>query len=129
MNQGLLFIFLITLLSCKSANETARTGLNGKWVDLNTETDTLIFGYFGDKGSMILERGKDSINGFTLPKYGSGPYEYKLLTGDKISLRSYLSSNSEFNDYFFEQRGDKLTVEKFYDTITPGEILIFKKLE
>jgi hypothetical protein len=104
------------------------TGLDGKWVDINNATDTLTFGPFGGQESMILERGKEMRNGFLLPKYGSGPYEYELSPGDTISLRWYLSGSSNSNDYYFKQMGDKLIIEKFFDTITPGTMLTFKKL-
>ena len=128
MKQGLTIILALTLLSCTGDNVTTLTDLNGKWVDINTKTDTLTFGLFGDKESIILGRGKEKRDGFILPKYGSGPYDYKLLTGDKISLRWTLSSNSNFNDYYFKQSGDKLTIEKFFDTTTSGTMLTFKKL-
>lgn len=128
MKQGLVIIFVLALISCTSDNVTTLTDLNGKWVDINTKTDTLTFGLFGDKESMILGRGKEMRDGFMLPKYGSGPYDYKLLTGDKISLRWTLSSSSNFNDYYFKQTGDKLTIEKFFDTTTSGTMLTFKKI-
>jgi len=108
---------------------TTLADLNGKWVDINTKTDTLTFGLFGGKESMILGRGKETRNGFILPKYGSGPYDYNLLTGDKISLRWTLSSNGSFNEYYLKQSGDKLTIEKFFDPSTSGTMLTFKKLD
>ena len=128
MRQGLVILFALTLIGCTSDNLTTLTDLNGKWVDINTKTDTLTFGLFGDKESMILGRGKETRDGFILPKSGSGPYDYKLLAGDKISLRWTLLSNSNFNDYYFKQSGDKLTIEKFFDTTTSGTMLTFKKL-
>jgi hypothetical protein len=128
MKQGLIIIFALALLSCTSDNVATLTDLNGKWIDINTKTDTLAFELFGDKESMILGRGKETRDGFLLPKYGSGPYDYKLLIGDKISLRWTLSSNRNFNDYYFKQSGDKLTIEKFFDTTTSGTMLTFKKL-
>ncbi len=118
----------MALLSCTSDNVATLTNLNGKWIDINTKIDTLAFGFFGDKESMILGRGKETRDGFLLPKYVSGPYDYKLLIGDKFSLRWTLSSNCNFNDYYFKQSGDKLTIEKFFDTTTSGTMLTFKKL-
>lgn len=121
-------IFVLTFLSCTSDNVTTLTDLNGKWVDINTKTDTLTFGLIGDMESMILGRGEETKDGLVLPKDGFGSYDYKFLPGDKISLRWTLSSNSSFNDYYFKQSGDKLTIEKFFDTTTSGTMLIFAKI-
>ena len=128
MKNGLVIILLLTLLSCTNDNITTVTDLNGKWVDINTKTDTLTFGLFGDKESMTLGRGKEIRDGFLLPKFASGPYDYNLLPSDKISLRWTLSSNSNFKAYYFKQTGDKLTIEKFFDATTTGTMLTFKKI-
>ena len=129
MKHGLIIILALALLSCTSDNVTTLTDLNGKWVDINTNTDTLTFGFFGDKESMILGRGTETRDGFILPKYSSGAYDYKLLTDEKISLRWALSNSSNFNDYYFKQSGDKLSIENFFDTTTSGTILTFKKID
>lgn len=129
MKHGLIIALVLTLLSCSNDEVTTVTDLNGKWVDIHTKTDTLTFRLFEDQESMILGRGKEMRDGFLLPKYGSGPYEYKLLTDDKISLRWMLSSNANFNDYDFKQTGDKLTIEKFFETTTSGTMLTFKKIK
>jgi hypothetical protein len=102
--------------------------LVGKWIDVNTKTDTLTFGLIGGSAVMILARGNEIRDGSVLPKYGSGPYDYKLFTGDKISLHWTLSSNSTFTNYYFQQMGDRLTIEKFFDTSTSGTLLTFKKI-
>jgi hypothetical protein len=78
---------------------------------------------------MMLSRGMEMRTGFLLPKYGSGSYDYKLLTGDSISLRWSLSANSDFNDYYFKQEVDQITIEKFFDTTTSGILLTFKKVD
>jgi hypothetical protein len=128
MKHVLPIALVLTLLSCSNDDVTALTELNGKWVDINTKTDTLTFGLFGGQESMILGRGKETRGGFLLPKYGSGPYDYEVLTRDKISLLWTLSSNSNPKDYYFKQTGDKLVIEKFFDTTTSGTILTFKKI-
>jgi hypothetical protein len=128
MKQGSIIVFALSLLSCSTDNVTTSTELNGKWVDIHTKTDTLTFGLFGDQESMVLGRGREMRNGVLRPKIGAGPYNYELLTSDTISLRWTLSSNSNFNDYYFKQTGDRLTIEKFFDTTTPGTMLTFKKL-
>ena len=127
MKYGLVIILLLIVLSCTNDSVTTMTDLEGKWVDINTKTDTLTFGLFGDKESMILGRGKEIRNGFLLPKYGSGSYDYELLT-DTISLRWVASSNLNFKKYYFKQSGGKLTIEKFFDTTTTGTMLTFKKI-
>ncbi|MDH5381466.1 MAG: hypothetical protein OEW75_11470 [Cyclobacteriaceae bacterium] len=128
MKYGLLIIWAV-LISCTDEHlNMNQVSLEGKWVDINTTTDTLSFEIFGDRDSMVLERGKETRDGFLLPKYGSGPYEYKLISGEKISLRWSLSSSSFFNDYYFKQEGNTLTVEEFFDTATPGKLLTFKKI-
>src|SRR5688572_7711186 len=120
MKRGLIIVFALSLLSCSTDNVTTSTELNGKWVDIHTKTDTLTFGLFGDQESMLLGRGREMRNGSLRPKYGAGPYDYKLLASDTISLRWMLSSSGNFNNYYFKQTGDRLTVEKFFDATTPG---------
>ncbi len=128
MKYGLIIIIAV-LTGCTDENlDTNQVSLDGKWIDVNTKTDTLTFELFGDQESMILGRGKEMRDGFLLPKIDSGNYDYKLSTEDKISLRWTLSSNSDFNDYYFKQSGDKLTIEKFFDTSSSGNMLIFEKL-
>jgi hypothetical protein len=129
MKYGLL-IFLIVIVSCTGDSLFIEQGaLEGKWIDFNTKTDTLTFEFIGDKESMMLSRGMEMRTGFLLPKYGSGSYDYKLLTGDSISLRWSLSANSDFNDYYFKQEVDQITIEKFFDTTTSGILLTFKKVD
>jgi len=128
MKYGLVIILLLTVLSCTNDNVSTMTDLEGNWVDINTKTDTLTFGLFGDKESMILGRGREMRNGFSVPKYGSGSYEYNLLT-DTISLRWVASSNLNFKRYYFNRTGTKLTIEKFFDTNTSRIILTFKKID
>ena len=78
---------------------------------------------------MNLNRGRELRDGnpYTLPKYGSGPYDYTLLN-DKISLRWMLSSNSNFNDYGFEMSGNTLFIGNFYDSPS-GDLLTFERLD
>ena len=107
MKQGLIITLVLTSLACSDDNVTTLADLNGKWVDINTKTDTLTFGLFERQAFMILRRGKEIRKGFLLPKQGAGFYDYKLSTPDKISLRWMFSSTASFNDYYFEQTGDK----------------------
>ena len=129
MKYGLIIILMLTLLSC-SENETNITNssdLNGKWVDVETQMDTLSFELMGNTEIMNLNRGKEIRNGHLLPKYGSGPYEYKLLER-KISLYWMPSSSASFNDYYFKIIDDKLNIGNFYGSEF-GETLIFEKID
>jgi hypothetical protein len=128
MKYGL-FILIIFLSGCTYNNlNTNQVTLEGKWVDINSKTDTLSFGFFGGKESIMLGRGKEMRDGFLVPKYGSGPYDYKLLQVDKISLHWALSSNGSFIDYYFRQTGDRLIIGNFFNAANPGTLLTFKKI-
>lgn len=129
MKYGFLIIVLLTLLSCseEETNMVTSSDLNGKWVDVETLMDTLSFESIGNKEIMNLGMGKEIRNGHLLPKYGSGPYEYKLAEG-KISLYWMLSSNASFNDYYFKIIGNRLNIGNFYDSAS-GETLTFEKLD
>ena len=129
MKYGLTLIFVLTLLSC-SKNETNiinSTDLKGKWIDVETRQDTLYFESLDNLEIMNLNRGKEIREGHLLPKYGSGPYNYKL-SELKISLNWMLSSNSNFNDYYFKIIENKLIIGNFYGS-EYGETLTFEKLK
>jgi hypothetical protein len=102
--------------------------LNGKWVDVNTKTDTLTFETRDKKDYIILTRGKEIRNGRNVPKSCIGLYSYKLLPGDKITLSWILSSVDRPNAYHFKQRGDFIDMEEFYCMKKTGTKLTFKKL-
>ncbi len=129
MRYGLLLIAIALVGCANDASINTQVPLEGKWVDVNTKTDTLTFGAFGDQGVVTLSRGKEIRDGFLLPKYGSGPYNYSLSANNKISLRWFLSSNASFNDYYLKQSGDKLIIEKFFDPAKSGTLLTFKKID
>jgi hypothetical protein len=122
-------VLLVIWIRCTNDNVSVQTELNGKWVEINTKSDTLIFGRFADKESMILARGNEMRDGTLLPKYGSGPYDYKLESTDSISLHWTLSASSVFNNYYFRQTGDKLSIEKFFESTTTGTMLTFQKID
>ena len=125
-----LLVILIVFIGCAGEElPNVEVPLKGKWVDINTTTDTLTFGLLGDKKAMILGRGKEIKDGHLLPKMGSGSYDYDLLSDEIIALRSHLSSNSNFHEYYFQHSGDILTVEKFFENSTSGTILTFRKIK
>ena len=111
-----------------SKNETIDAfiyNLNGKWIEYIERKDTLSFSSSGDSFSMRLDRGKEIINGYLLPKYGSGYYRYKI-EPEIILLNSAFSSNSNFKNYYFKITGDTLIIGNFYKSEL-GERLIFIK--
>ncbi|MDH5366667.1 MAG: hypothetical protein OEW67_06750 [Cyclobacteriaceae bacterium] len=125
--KHVLFISAIILFSCTDNNLNTEAILEGKWVEVNTKTDTLTFGLLGGQESMTLSRGVEMINGSLLPKRGSGSYDYKLIT-EKISLRYHLSSNSAFTDYHFKYATNRIEIENFYSTSLAGTIQTFEKI-
>ena len=128
MKLGLLFIIALSLLDCGEDNSVTQTQLKGKWVDINTKTDTLTFLVVSEHDYVQLDRGLQMTNGVLRPKNGFGPYFYKVLS-DKISLRWTLSSSADYNDYYFNQAGDSLIVENFYDLNSKGTMQTFVKIK
>ncbi len=92
------------------------TDLSGKWVDINTKTDTLTFETVDKKDYLILGRGKEIKKGHssTSAKPCYGLYTYDLLPGDRISLSWFFSSIVGNKDYYFKQTGDLIEIEEFY---------------
>lgn len=123
-----LILFVVAFLSCSEDDSTAVdiSDLRGKWVEIETRTDTLSFELVSDSEIMSLNRGTEIRNGNLLPKYNSGPYTYKL-GEEKISLYWTLSSNSSFNDYYFSVKDNRLQIGNFYNSES-GETLTFEKL-
>lgn len=128
MKLGLLFIFAISLLDCDDDNLLTQTKLNGKWVDIDTKTDTLTFLVVSEHDFIQLDRGLEMRNGVLRPKNGFGPYYYKILS-DKISLRWTLAASTEYNDYYFNQTDDSLVIENFYDLNSKGTKQTYKKIK
>ena len=97
MKNSVLFgILFFSLISCKKDNvETMK--LDGGWIENSHRTDTLVF----DTQDSIfnLNRGKELINGYLLPKDLSGPYFYEI-SGDSITEWSASSVGVGKNYYF-----------------------------
>jgi len=128
MRYALWFCALIFLSCSKDDTETPISAeLKGKWIETETRKDTLFFESLDDLDIMNLNRGMELKDGNMLPKPKSGPYKYKLLE-EKISLNWVLSSNSEFNDYYFQIIDNQLNIGNFYGSPL-GETLTFEKLD
>lgn len=129
MKHVLTLLVMLTLLGCsKDEPEVANSSeLNEKWVDVETRMDTLSFENLDDLKVMNLSREQEIVNGQSQPKSGSGPYKYEV-SDLNISLNWMLSSNANFNNYYFEIIQDKLIIGNFYGSES-GERLTFEKLE
>jgi len=77
--------------------------LKGTWVELMKRNDTIVFSpeYDGQHPIFNLKRGyRITEEGYTLPDYFSGPYNFKL-SQNSISVYWFLSSGS-FQSYYFK---------------------------
>lgn len=122
MKYGTIAFFVLGILgwSCDDADVSHSTELKGKWVETGTRTDTLSFEPFGDEEYMVLRRAE---------LFRTGPYEYKILPKDSISLRWMLAATANlYNVYHFKHTGNKLTIGNFYDSPS-GTVLTFRKLK
>jgi hypothetical protein len=64
---------------------------------------------------LTVNRGKErNATGDLLPKIGSGIYSYQV-QGNRIFVRSMLSSSSLSADYAIDRKGDELTVDNFFE--------------
>lgn len=122
MKHGIMALFIIlAVLSCTD-NESEIVDiedLKGSWVEMKNTTDTLFFAsLFDDKELVHLKRAE---------LYRSGPYEYELLSNNRISIHWLLAGTMSFDEYYFKVTGDKLSIGNFYDSPS-GEILTFKKI-
>jgi hypothetical protein len=122
MKYGIIAVFILTVLSCTDdkVDMVNSKDLRGEWTEINTKTDTLSFEILNGKEYMMLNRA-------VLTQ--TGPYEYKLLPNDEISIHWTLAGTfNSFNDYYFKLSGDKLSIGNFYDS-PAGTILTFQKLK
>ena len=122
------FFILLSLYVGGANNHSFQEPLTGKWVDVDHPTDTLTFLVVGGVNYFNLRRGMEMRNGVSRPKIGSGPYRYKLPGTEVISLNWSLSSDSAYNDYYFKQSENTLTIGKFFDVSTPGVMLTFNRI-
>jgi len=120
-------LFFIILASCADNDSNPSVPLEGKWVAVEVETDTLIFDADIGRDIFQLKRGKEIQNGYLLPKSGAGIYEFKI-NGESISIYNMVSSCYCFNDYFFNQSGYTLIIENFYEKNAKGDLKTFRKL-
>ena len=126
MRYGLILFLLVSLACSKdNADDLNSSDPKGKWIETEIGMDTLFFESLDTMEIMNLNRGTETRDG--LPQYKSGPYLYKLVEKG-ISLKWMLSSDSNFNDYYFEMNGNSLKIGNFYGS-TLGDFLTFERLD
>jgi cell division protein YceG involved in septum cleavage len=97
----LVFIILSTHIYCQKI-ELKTSPLHGSWIEVGKKTDTIVFSseYDGQNPIFELKRGFRITEGYKLPNYFSGPYNFKL-GNNSISVYWFLSSGS-FQSYYFK---------------------------
>jgi hypothetical protein len=127
-NALLIGFILIFTMSCKKNNIVTQR-LQGTWIESVHKADTIEFS--SESELFILNRGKEMMNGYMLPKPLSGPYYYKIEKGS-ISLIWGLSSSSGSAMYYFEfdEKNERIKIGNFFMDIPDKkyEILVFIKL-
>ena len=119
LKTGLLF-FLFSILSngiyCQIL-ELKASPLLGTWVELLKRNDTIVFSseYDGQNPVFNLKRGtRITEEGYILPDYFSGPYNFKL-SQNSISVYWFLSSGSYQTYYFKKISGEeKFEIVNFF---------------
>ncbi len=126
---SVIIVVLIVLCSCKKEN-TEYSHIRGKWVETSYNSDTIIFKRNEPDGMLELNRGKEIRNGYLLPLFGSGLYDYTI-TRDSISLYWGLSSCSYSPNFYFnlDLQKEQISIGNFFgDSLDYNEILIFEKI-
>ena len=68
-----LILFVLAFLGCTDDSTAVDiSDLRGKWIEIETRTDTLSFELVSDSEIMSLNRGTEIRSGNLLPKYNSG---------------------------------------------------------
>jgi hypothetical protein len=121
MKHRIIVLFVLTLLSCTDDESEIIDvkELRGNWVEIKNTTDTLSFATRFDHTELVFLKRAEL--------YRTGPYEYKLLPNDSISIHWTLASTMTFDEYHFKVTGDELNIGNFYDSPS-GTILTFKKI-
>ncbi|MCB2207124.1 MAG: hypothetical protein KQH67_02400 [Bacteroidetes bacterium] len=121
-------IFLYMLPSCQKKTESDEF-LVDRWIESSNNSDTLVFSKHDNQTYFHLNRGKEIRNGYLLPKYNSGLYQYEL-SEDSIALRWLLSSNGNPHNHYFHYDLDKnqLIIGNFFeDSLSSDLKLVFIK--
>lgn len=119
MNKVIFISFSLILLFCNAScqkNPLTKSPLSGTYIETEKKTDTIVFlsEYDGQKPVFELKRGYRISDGYKLPDYYSGPYNYQIYQ-DSISLYWFLSSGSA-QSYYFKSLAEeqKLIIGNFF---------------
>lgn len=97
--------FLLIMLYCNASCQKSvlkKSPLNGTYIESEKKSDTIVFRseYDGQNPVFELKRGFRITEGYKLPDYYSGPYNYKI-SQKSIFLFWFLSVGS-FQSYYFK---------------------------
>ena len=129
-------VFFILSIQIYCQNVKLKTSpLNGTWIEEEKKNDTIFFSpeYDGQNPIFELKRGFRIAEGYKLPDYFSGPYNYKL-SNNSISVYWFLSSGS-FQTYYFKMitGENKFKIGNFFKDPekkkTESDTLIFTKIK
>jgi hypothetical protein len=128
---SVLIVFLFIFLSGCEKSEIPESDLTGTWIEQAEKSDTIDFTTFTSKQAINLRRGSEFINGYWLPKYGSGFYAWELPESDSIALRHFLSSSMSYKKYYFTRVNENtFSISNFYNPDkSPETIFTFKRIE
>lgn len=119
MNKVIIINLSLIMLFCNAScqkNPSMKSPLSGTYIEVEKKTDTIIFRSENDGQNSIFElkRGFRISDGYKLPDYYSGPYNYRIYK-DSISLYWFLSSGSS-QSYYFKSlpEENKLIIGNFY---------------
>ncbi|MCX6283115.1 MAG: hypothetical protein NTW31_02605 [Bacteroidetes bacterium] len=128
------FFILSNYIYCIKV-ELKTSPLNGTWVELSKRNDTIVFSpeYDGLNPIFNLKRGFRIADGYKLPDYYSGPYNFKL-GQNSISVYWFISSGS-FQTYYFDliPEENKFKIGNFFKDPekkkTESDTLIFIRIK
>ena len=111
----ILFAIAIMSVACSKVDNNLRTDLlEGVWVNSVTETDTLDFSvkpsFTNSPNVFQLKRGAREIEGNSIPKVGSGYYEY-IIAGNKILIKGLIIDVHSGNEYAFNHSEDSRSLK------------------
>ena len=122
-----LTLCILLLAGCSSDALPTGEDLGGQWVEVTARLDTISFDRLETSEIFRLNRGVEVQDGVAIPKFRSGMYLYSV-EPNAIALKWLLSSNSEFEEYYFSLRGGRMSVGNFYNA-PYGDRLVFVKLD
>lgn len=128
------FILLFCTASCQK-NQLPKSPLSGTYIETEKKTDTIIFGsvYDGQNPVFELKRGFRISDGYILPDYYSGYYNYTI-SQDSISLYWFLSSGSTQSWYFKNlPEENKMIIGNFFkspeNSANDKDTLVFTRIK